>query len=196
MTDKGQSIEMAGAFAGSLKAADSMPTALAGRLLTHDAKVESKRRLMEARTHLFRSERDMIAEAGSYSREVDQQALAIQERAGQLLIEARSIEAEAAGRAEVMLKQAELERRLADRIREIAEANALAILDKVRDASESMMGWAEDVAGDLGAMMKQEAAGEVARKMGDINAVRDAMDDETRAGELLDLAAEMRKNAA
>lgn len=194
MTDQGQSNEIE--LASDANPSESRQVSLANRLLSHDVKVESKRRLTDARTVLFQSEQDMISEARSFAAQVQDQTQEIKQRAESILIEARSIEAEAVGRAEVMLKHAKLERDLAETIKNIAEANALAVLDKVRDASDSMIGWAQEVASDLGSMMKEEAANEAARKMGDINAARDAMEDETRAGELLKLASELKQQAA
>jgi hypothetical protein len=180
----------------SVQSVDIVPASMTGRVMVRDEKMESRRRLVEARTLLFRTERDYMAEAGSENREVDRQVRAIKARVADLAAEARAIEVEAQMRVRVLLKQAELERKLGERIRAIADRNALAVLDRIKEASDSMMNWAEETATDLGMMMKEEAAGQVARKVNDINAVRDAMEDEERAAELLALAGKLQSRAA
>ena len=179
-----------------VQSVEMVPAAMSGRLMLRDEKMESRRRLVEARTILFRTERDRMLDAGSVKREAERQIRSIEDRVAEIERETRAIEAEAQLNARLLLKQAEMERRIADRIRNIAERNALAVLDRIKEASDSMMDWAGKTATDLSMLMKEEAAGQVARKVSDINAVRDALEDEDRTAELLDLAGRLRSEAA
>jgi hypothetical protein len=178
------------------ESADVMPASMSGGLMLHDEKMESRRRLVEARTLLFRTERDHMEEAGNFAKQIEREVRAIGIRMEQVDSETRAIEAEAQLKVRLLLRQAELERKLGERIRSIADRNALSILDRIKEASDSMMDWANQTANDLGMLMKEEAAGQVARKVNDINTIRDAMEDEERAAELIDLAGKLRTNAA
>ena len=58
------------------------------------------------------------------------------------------------------------------------------------------MNWAGLIGKDLAELMKQEAADQVARKVSDIEAVEEALEDEARARELLEMTSRFKAKKA
>ena len=152
--------------------------------------------MIEARGHLLRIEREYIDLSAEAEKAALREMELIERRTAEINAETWAIEQETETRVSVLQKQAKMESQLADRIRDIAERSALSILDRIKEASDSMMDWAEVIGEDLTSLMKQEAAEQVSRKVADIQAAQEAMEDESRAVELLQLATRYREQAA
>jgi hypothetical protein len=182
--------------ARNLKHGGRWPSSLMSRLLSPDERAASRGILEEAREHLHHAEITALKETDSLCRHLEAETGRLEQKANALNIEARQIDAEMKAELAVITRQARLEQRLADKIRDIADQQALLVLDKMREASDSIMSWTGKVGDDLGSLMKQEAAEQVVRKVNDIDAVRQAMKDEERAVELLNLAQKLREEAA
>jgi lipoate synthase len=120
----------------------------------------------------------------------------INRRVAEVNAETWAIERETEVRLGLIRKQVEMEKELAVQIREIAERSALSVLDRIKEASDSMLDWAGLMADDMSGMMKQEASEQVARKASDIRAIEDAIEDEERTIEMLGLAARYKGHAA
>lgn len=165
-------------------------------LITDDEQRSSRERMIEARGHLLRIEREYIDLSAEAEKAALREAEAIDRQAAEIKAGTWAIEQETETRVTVLQKQAKMESQLADRIRDIAERSALSILDRIKEASDSMMDWAEVIGDDLTGLMKQEAAEQVSRKVADIQAAQEAMEDESRAVELLQLATRYRDQAA
>lgn len=155
----------------------------------------SRKRLLEARGDLVYAEQEYVNHSSEVESAMLREADELRRKAVQVQAEAWAIEQEALTRAKVLQDQAQMEGQLADRIREIAERSALAVLDRIKEASDSMMDWAGLMGEDLSELLKKEAGEQVSRKIADIQAVEEAMEDEARALELLELAAQYKKAA-
>lgn len=143
--------------------------------------------MIDARADMLQSERQYINMATTAEMSMRREAEEIERKAAQIQSEAWAIEQESQTRLTVLQAQARLENELAKRIIDIAERSALSVLDRIKEASDSMMDWAGLMGNDLSDMMKEEAAQQVSRKVSDIEAVEEAMQDEARALELLEL---------
>lgn len=156
----------------------------------------SRNRMMEARGDLLRSEREYIALSSEIEASMNEEAQELQRKAAQLQSEAWAIEQETQTRVSVLKSQARMEASLAKHIKDIAERSALSVLDRIKEASDSLMNYAELIGGDLTGMLKQEAAQQVERTAAEIGAIEEAMDEEGRAAELLELTARYQKDLA
>lgn len=156
----------------------------------------SRQRMIDARNDLMRSEREYISLSSESEASMQREAEAIERQAAKVYAEAWAIEQKTQTRATVLQAQARMETKLAQHITEIAERSALSILDRIKEASDSLMGYAGLIGKDLSDMMKKEAAEQVARKVKDIEAVEEALGDEARAIELLELTAQYKKDKA
>lgn len=181
---------------GVMSRADESVWSGARALITSDAEKSSRETLIEARGYLTSIEREYMDLSAAAEKATIREAEAVERRAAELRAQAWAIDREAETRVSVLRKQAKLENDLADRIRDIAERSALSVLDRIKEASDSMMDWAGVIGDDLSGMLRQEAAEQVSRKVADIQAVHEAMEDEARAVELLGLATRYRDRAA
>jgi hypothetical protein len=173
-----------------------LPTASVSRVLATGERAESSRRLNDARGYLFRIERESLQDVEDELHRSEDSARELRERAIEVRLEAQSIKSDAQAQANFLARQAKIERDLAERIKEEAERQALSILDRVKDSTDTMINWVGTVAEDTANMMREDAAREVFKKMEDIEAARSAIADEERAEEILDLAARLRRQAA
>lgn len=165
-------------------------------MVATDEQRASRDRMNEARGDLMRIERQFVNRATEAENAALRQVAALERQAEEVRAQAWAIEREAESQASVLRKQAKMEADLANRIRDIAERSALLVLDRIKEASDSMMDWAGLMGGDLSEMLKKEAAEQVSRKVADIQAVHEAMEDEARAVELLELASRYRDQSA
>ena len=172
------------------------PTAYLGRAIATGEQAESSRRLNEARGFLFRVEREALQDVEDELHRSEDNVRSLQELAADTLAEAHVIEGQAKARAHALTIQADFESDLAKRIKSDAETQALGMLDRAKDTTDAVLGWVESVAGDISNVMREQAAREAFKKMEDIEAAREAIFDEERAGEILDLAARLRRKAA
>lgn len=156
----------------------------------------SRQRVLEARGDLLQVEREYINLSTKAETAMQQDAADIERQAAQVRAEAWAIEQETETKLKVLRAQARMEAELANRITEIAERSALAVLDRIKEASDSMMDWAGLMGNDMSDMLKKEAAEQVARKVADIEAVEEAMEDEARALELIELTSRYKRNPA
>ncbi len=168
----------------------------ASRVVQSQLPASSRQRMLEARGDLLHVERDYINISTQAEAAMHREAEAMDRQAAQLRADAWAIEQESETRIRVLQAQARMEGELAKRITEIAERSALAVLDRIKEASDSMMDWAGLMGGDLSDMLKKEAAEQVARKVADIEAVEEAMEDEARALELIELSARYKNGNA
>ena len=156
----------------------------------------SRQRVLEARGDLLHAEREYINLSSRSEVAMQEEAAEIERQAAQLRSEAWAIEQEAETKLRVLRAQARMEEELAKQIKDIAERSALSVLDRIKEASDSMMDWAGLMGSDLSDMLKQEAAEQVARKVSDIEAVEEAMEEEARALELIELTARYKDSDA
>jgi predicted DNA-binding ribbon-helix-helix protein len=181
---------------GAMSAVGESAWTGARTLAANSNESSSRERLIEARGQLLRMEREHI----NHSQEAENAALreveSLEHRIFEIKSQAWAIDHEAEMRVAVIRRHARLENELAHRIREIADRSALSILDRIKEASDSLMNFASLIGEDMSEMMKKEASEQVARKIADIEATEEAMADESRAGELLELASQYRKGSA
>ncbi len=152
--------------------------------------------MIDARGDLMRIEQRYINLATEAEMSMRREAERLERQAAQIHSETWAIEQEAQTRATVLKSQARMEGELGNRIKEIAERSALSILDRIKEASDSLMDWAGLIGEDMSRMLKQEAAEQVARKVADIEAVEEALEDEARAVELLELTESYKQDLA
>ncbi len=117
-------------------------------------------------------------------------------QANQERAEAWAIEQEAAAKLTVLRAQTRMEALLAKNIKDIADRSALSVLDRIKEASDSLMDWADLIGKDLTDMLKKEASEQIDRKVAEIQALEEAADEEGRAAELLELTARYQKDLA
>ncbi len=156
----------------------------------------SRQRMVEARGDLMRTEHEYITLAQEAKAQMMRDASEMERRSSELRYETWSMEREAETRANVLKAQARMELKLAERIKEIADRSALSVLDRIKESSDSMMDWATNVGGDLTTMMRREASAQVERQVAEIHAIEEAMEEEARAVELLELTSRYRHDKA
>lgn len=183
-----------------VKADMSSPTesawAGARTVISSDARATSRKRLQEARDSLLFAEQEYLESSAAEQKAVEREVEAIGRKIAEINAEAWAIEREAEVRLDLVKKQVAMENMLSARIRDIAERSALSVLDRIKEASDSMLDWAGDMADDMSEMMKQEASEQAERKASDIHAIDEAIEDEKRTIEMLGLAARYKNRAA
>ncbi len=148
----------------------------------------SRSRLIEANDALMQAERDYVARSTDTKERLEREAAELESQAAHLRSEALVIEKETEDRVKVLMAQARIEGDVAKHIKQVAERNALSILDRVKEASDSLMDWAGLVSGDMTDMLRKEASEEVERRVAEIQSIEEALGEEERAVELLQLA--------
>lgn len=156
----------------------------------------SRNRMIDARGDLLRSEREFTSLAVEAETSMSREAEAMERKAIEIRAEAWAIEQEAQTRLTVLRAQARMESELAKHITDIAERSALSVLDRIKEASDSLMDWAGLIGEDMTGLLKQEAADHVERTVAEIRAIEEALGEEDRATELLELTARYQKYMA
>ena len=156
----------------------------------------SRQRMTEARGDLMRTEREYITLAERSRDEMVRRTRAIEQAIQILKDEAWAVERETETRVAVLKAQARMEMELAEHIKNIAERSALSVLDRIREASDSLMDWAGAIGGDLKQMMQKEAEAQAERQVAEIKAIDEALEEESRAVELLELTGRYNRNQA
>lgn len=156
----------------------------------------SRQRMVDARSGLVQIEQQFISLAVEAQESMQQEADTLGRKATKVQEETWAIEQEAATKTAVLRAQARMEAQLAKHIRDIAERSALSILDRIKEASDSLMDWAGLISDDMTGMLRKEAAEQIERKVAEIKAIEEALDEEDRATELIELTARYQKDLA
>lgn len=156
----------------------------------------SRQRMLDARADFLRSEREFMSVSLETEASMRREAEALERKAAEIRAEGWAIEQEMRTQVTVMQAQAQMENQLAKHIRDIAERSALSVLDRIKEASDSLMDWAGLIGNDLSDMLRKEAAEQTERKVAEIQAIEEAMDEEDRATELLELTSRYKTDLA
>ncbi len=143
--------------------------------------------MTEARSELVRTEHEYVKLAERNRDDMLRQVKEIERQIEALKNETWSVEQEAEARVATLKAQARMELEIAGHIKDAAERSALSVLDRMREASDSLMKWAGAVGDDMSEMMKREAEEQAERQVAELRAIDAALEDEARAIELLRL---------